>query len=148
MVVTAGTGAGKTEAFLLPLLLTFWPNQTSWTGRGSSFATWWRGANSPFVPQRETEAGRAKAVRSIILYPMNALVDDQLIRLRKALDSDAARAWLDKNRRGHRFYFGRYTGATPVTGALDNKVAVGNLRSYLQDIDHRSTQMQQLDDEV
>lgn len=147
VVVTAGTGAGKTEAFLLPLLSNLLAESTSWTGHGSSFATWWRGANSPFVPQRETEAGRTKAVRSIILYPMNALVDDQLIRLRKALDSDAARIWLDKNRRGHRFYFGRYTGATPVTGALDNKVAVGNLRSYLQDIDHRSTQMQQLDDE-
>ena len=33
--------------------------------------------------------GRPKAVRALILYPMNALVEDQLVRLRKALDSFA-----------------------------------------------------------
>ncbi|MHA7286575.1 DEAD/DEAH box helicase [Arthrobacter sp. MDT3-44] len=147
VVVTAGTGAGKTEAFLLPLLSNLLTESSSWSGRGSTFAPWWRRANGPFVPQRETETGRIKAVRSIILYPMNALVDDQLIRLRKALDSEAARSWLDENRRGHRFYFGRYTGATPVTGRLGDKVPMGNLRSYLEDVDHRSGQIQELDDE-
>ena len=55
-----------------------------------------------------------RAVRALILYPMNALVEDQLQRLRKALDSDAVRTWLDTNRGGHRFFFGRYTGKTPV----------------------------------
>ena len=27
--------------------------------------------------------------------------------------------WLDAHRNGHRFYFGRYTGATPVSGTKD-----------------------------
>ena len=39
------------------------------------------------------------------------------MRLRRALDSAAARDWLDRDRGGHRFYFGRYTGQTPVSGA-------------------------------
>ena len=47
---------------------------------------------------------------------MNALVEDQLTRLRKALDSDSARNWLDEHRYGNRFYFGRYNGNTPVPG--------------------------------
>ena len=51
-----------------------------------------------------------------VLYPLNALVEDQLIRLRESLDSARARAWLDTHCRGNRFYFGRYTGRTPVSG--------------------------------
>jgi ATP-dependent helicase YprA (DUF1998 family) len=49
-------------------------------------------------------------MRAIILYPLNALVEDQLGRLRTALDSDNARNWLQTKRAGKRFYFGRYTG--------------------------------------
>ena len=37
---------------------------------------------------------RTPAVRALILYPMNALVEDQISRLRSALDSDQARAVL------------------------------------------------------
>ncbi len=147
IVITAGTGAGKTEAFLLPLLSNLLSESASWSGHGSSTSAWWRPVSGSFVPQRLMESGRIKAVRSIILYPMNALVDDQLIRLRKALDSDAARAWLDENRRGHRFYFGRYTGATPVTGSQENPTAVEKLRSYFQDTDRRSQQARELGDE-
>ncbi|MEG9247158.1 DEAD/DEAH box helicase [Arthrobacter sp. Soc17.1.1.1] len=145
VVVTAGTGAGKTEAFLLPLLSNLLSESASWAGRGASPASWWDRGSTPFTPQRATETGRVKAVRSIILYPMNALVDDQLIRLRRTLDSDAARSWLDANRRGHRFYFGRYTGATPVTGEPGDSTALRNLRSYMRDIDHRSAQLEKLE---
>lgn len=147
VVVTAGTGAGKTEAFLLPLLANLLKESQSWTGQGSTYTEWWRPANGQFVPQRQAEVGRIKAVRAIILYPMNALVDDQLIRLRKALDSDAARQWLDSNRLGHRFYFGRYTGSTPVTGRPDKQAPLANLRSYLENVDLLSKQARQLEDE-
>src|SRR5260370_38769168 len=47
---------------------------------------------------------------------MNALVEDQMSRLRRALDSDKARAWFKSNRHGNRIYFGRYNGNTPVPG--------------------------------
>jgi DEAD/DEAH box helicase domain-containing protein len=54
IVVTAGTGAGKTESFLLPVLNDLYCN-----------------------PRKPSEVG----VRAIFLYPMNALVNDQVDRL-------------------------------------------------------------------
>ncbi|MFB0838882.1 DEAD/DEAH box helicase [Arthrobacter sp. E44] len=137
MVITAGTGSGKTESFLLPVLSSLLNESRSWTGRGAVPTDWWTSDSNPFSAQRDGETGRTAAVRALVLYPMNALVDDQLIRLRRALDSDSIRAWLDENRNGHRFYFGRYTGATPVTGTRGNNLAVGELRRYLRETSRR-----------
>ena len=67
------------------------------------------------VPQRSHET-RPAAVRGLILYPMNALVEDQLTRLRRAFDSPEARDWFSTHRPGNRIYFGRYNGETPVAG--------------------------------
>src|SRR4030095_5891534 len=67
------------------------------------------------VSQRGHET-RLAAVRGLILYPMNALVEDQMSRLRKALDSAPAQAWFDEYRPGNRFYIGRYNSGTPVPG--------------------------------
>jgi DEAD/DEAH box helicase/Helicase conserved C-terminal domain len=132
-VITAGTGSGKTESFLLPVLAGLLQESRRWHGTAAAPpARWWESGTAAFAPQRAGESGRRQAVRAVILYPMNALVDDQLTRLRRALDSDAARSWLDRNRHGHRFYFGRYTGATPVTGSPDNGLAVADLRRYLR----------------
>lgn len=131
MVITAGTGSGKTESFMLPLLSSLLEESREWTGSSSRGPDWWSADKGAYVPQRQQDAARA-AVRAIVLYPMNALVDDQLIRLRRALDSDDVRAWLDKHRNGHRFYFGRYTGTTPVTGGRQNYFAVRDLREYLR----------------
>ena len=50
------------------------------------------------------------------MYPMNALVEDQLTRLRKALDSKDARKWFMENSNGNMVYLGRYNGSTPVPG--------------------------------
>lgn len=76
-VVATGTGSGKTESFLLPI-----------------------------VDQllREHEAGTLGAgVRAILLYPMNALANDQLKRLRTLLANTP------------QITFGRYTGDTENT---------------------------------
>ncbi|SDD49455.1 DEAD/DEAH box helicase [Belnapia rosea] len=54
VVVRAGTGMGKTESFLLPLLNDL---------------------------HSRPRAGRRRGVRAIVLYPMNALVNDQVERL-------------------------------------------------------------------
>jgi hypothetical protein len=58
LVITAGTGAGKTEAFLLPILAGLWEQERAASDQG---------------------------MRCLILYPMNALVTDQVTRLYKLL---------------------------------------------------------------
>ena len=112
VAITAGTGSGKTEAFLMPVLVHLVEESRKWSGNGSTPKAWW-----DFTGQRtslrEGESGRASGMRALILYPMNALVEDQMVRIRRALQSDNQLNWLDRNRLGHRFYFGRYTGQTP-----------------------------------
>src|SRR5574344_1240779 len=59
VVITTGTGSGKTESFLYPVLNTI---------------------------LRDIEAGNnGPGIRAILLYPMNALVNDQIDRVRKIL---------------------------------------------------------------
>ncbi|QIZ99415.1 DEAD/DEAH box helicase [Leifsonia sp. PS1209] len=144
MVITAGTGSGKTESFLLPVLSTMLGESRAWTGRGAVQTDWWTADKGTFQSQRVGEVGREAAVRTIVLYPMNALVDDQLIRLRRALDNDAVRSWLDTNRNGHRFYFGRYTGSTPVTGGRANGQAQSELRRYLRETSQRGARAREV----
>lgn len=139
-IVTSGTGSGKTESFLLPVLAQIVREAKTWTAPAASYLKrgWWQDSNGrpyetysaipptrrplkknpgadPFVPHRDGERRKA-AVRCLVLYPMNALVEDQLSRLRKALDSDGVRAVLDEEIKGNRVFFGRYTSDTPVTG--------------------------------
>ncbi|PXF58925.1 MAG: DEAD/DEAH box helicase [Candidatus Methanogaster sp.] len=136
-VVTAGTGSGKTEAFLLPLFAYLARESSGWAAPETPdphVNDWWsdskwqesccnehnRIQRSYRVSQREHEQ-RDAAVRALIIYPMNALVEDQLTRLRKALDSDDAREWFRHNRPGNRIYFGRYNKSTPIPGHELNK---------------------------
>ena len=119
VIVTTGTGSGKTECFLLPLFADLLKESTLW--------------------DKKT---RQRAIRAIVLYPLNALAEDQMIRLRKALNSrrekqNGALDWLDKYRSGNRLYFGRYTGATPVSGDRNNSSVQKRLKeeysSYVKD---------------
>jgi DEAD/DEAH box helicase domain-containing protein len=137
-IVTSGTGSGKTEAFLLPVFARLAKEAIKWPAPENHYLShrWWQDAlgqpftkytalanrpsrrdpdASPFVPQRSGER-RPAAVRSLILYPMNALVEDQLARLRRALDSEEARACMIGSFNKNRLFLGKYTSATPVTG--------------------------------
>ncbi|MFC9125482.1 DEAD/DEAH box helicase [Streptomyces sp. NPDC057099] len=135
-VVTAGTGSGKTESFLLPVLADLVAESAHWQGTRAAQREWWQ-QDGDHVPSRQNEHGHPAALRVLILYPTNALADDQLVRLRKSLDSREAHAWLDRKRNGHRFYFGRYTGATPVSGSSDSEPANFRLRQYLREVQER-----------
>lgn len=141
VVLTAATGAGKTEAFMLPVIASLLEESSRWQANAPRAAgwDWWEGEDG-FVAQRSRELGRAAAMRTLVLYPMNALVEDQLQRLRQALDSDRARDWLDQERAGHRFYFGRYTGRTPLPGRQDGR-RLRDLRAILRSGAHRAREV-------
>lgn len=127
IVVTSGTGSGKTECFLLPIAAALVEESARWGASPARPAAhdWWNhtvpgtaNRRHPRIAQRghEDASLRPAAMRALVMYPLNALAEDQLVRLRDGFDSPAARAWLDANRGGNRFYFGRYTGRTPVAG--------------------------------
>ncbi|MHB1559603.1 MAG: DEAD/DEAH box helicase [Isosphaeraceae bacterium] len=123
MVVTTGTGSGKTECFLLPVIESLVRESRGWCG-----------------PERP------KAIRALILYPLNALVEDQMSRLRCALDGPSARAWLAENR-PDRFTFGRYNGRTPVSGWRTPR-KVTKLDEERRKLQRRARALAGLDDEV
>jgi ATP-dependent helicase YprA (DUF1998 family) len=94
MVVATGTGSGKTECFLIPIVGHLY---TEAAERPGSFAQ--------------------PGVRALILYPMNALVNDQLSRLRLLLGEPALAAAFEGLGPKRRFpRFGMYTGRTPYPG--------------------------------
>jgi Lhr-like helicase len=97
IVVTTGTGSGKTESFLLPVL-----------GRLADEAI------------RRPAQFHQRAVRALLLYPMNALVNDQLGRLRNLFGATSVRkAFSDAG--GRPAKFGRYTGRTLYPGARSGR---------------------------
>lgn len=99
-VVTSGTGSGKTESFLLPVLARLIVESRSWESHAPH--EWWN--TGKWSPLRNEN--RAAAVRTLILYPTNALVEDQMTRLRRALRTLSTSTGSD-------VWFGRYTSASP-----------------------------------
>ncbi|MGS0741095.1 DEAD/DEAH box helicase [Glaciimonas sp. GG7] len=116
-IVTSGTGSGKTESFMLPVLAAIANEAVGWAVAEDGYLQdrWWTQSETPWSAMRKNER-RPAAVRALVLYPMNALVEDQMARLRKTLDSDDARAVMSERFAGNRIFFAQYTSATPVTG--------------------------------
>ena len=106
VMAATGTGSGKTEIFLLSIL-------------GSL-------AEECTLGSRVTEL---TGCRALILYPMNALVSDQLARMRRILGNKDVAALLSE-KRGRLVRFGMYTSRTPFPGEITsdlNKSRCGDL---------------------
>ena len=94
LIVSTGTGSGKTEIFLYSIL-----------GQLAQEA------------QRDNTTDQ-RGVRTLVLYPMNALVADQLARMRQLFGDENGRETL-ADRMGRTVQFGMYTGRTPYHGEFD-----------------------------
>ncbi|MEB3982524.1 DEAD/DEAH box helicase [Mycobacterium sp. 663a-19] len=134
VVVTSGTGSGKTEAFLLPLLLRL--AAEAWTWPTQHEAQWWWDSDSPhFVPMRHPET-REPAIRGLILYPTNALVEDQMTRLRRAVRE------LRGLMPGNPIWFGRYTGNTLGSNNKPSKAAAADIAAELRSYQRQFNELQ------
>lgn len=91
IIVATGTGSGKTESFLIPII-------------------------DSLLKEREAGSLSSPGVRALLLYPMNALANDQLGRLRELLAgmSDVT--------------FGRFTGDTGTDD--EDRLAADYMRRY------------------
>lgn len=97
--VATGTGSGKTECFMWPMV-----------GKLLEEAT------------TQPETWNQRGVRAMMLYPMNALVSDQLGRLRRVLGDREGKfsSVLHQLAPDARVpQFGMYTGRTPYAGELN-----------------------------
>ncbi len=92
-LISTGTASGKTKAFLIPVFDYI----------------------LKLKDQLKNEGKDTKGVKALLLYPMNALVNDQLEELRQALS-------------GTGITFGRYTGDTPYTEEDIDKKEYKNLK--------------------
>lgn len=122
-IVVTGTGSGKTETFLLPVLASIigeaLADNAGWAEAVPNAHRPWTKQNPPEWRDSHRDLRgetRPAAIRSLVLYPMNALVEDQLSRLRAALDSNSAHDAMDHVLGKNRIRFGRYNGTTPVAG--------------------------------
>ena len=115
LLVSTGTGSGKTECFIWPIIA---KSIDEAINRPNSFIK--------------------NAVRTLIVYPMNALVSDQLGRFRKIMGAPAFRSHLVEMSQATRVpHFGMYTGRTPYAGEpkpqRSKQLAATFRRDYLVD---------------
>ena len=127
VIVTSGTGSGKTESFLLPLLLRLTEEALAWSAQGQPDRWFLDGHAKKWRPIRGQET-RAAAVRGLVLYPTNALVEDQMTRLRRAIRS------IGEKLPGRPLWFGRYTGMTlGATSGPQTGDRLADVRADLKD---------------
>lgn len=134
LLVATGTGSGKTEAFLLPILADILREAASWPRFvGKPAPGTWDDRKGRWLHSRRNETRRA-GIRAIVLYPMNALVNDQLSRLRRILAIGASPDWQARNLNGNYIHFGMYTSATPRAGTAEEAWRRTAVAEYLADV--------------
>lgn len=125
LVVSTGTGSGKTEIFLYSIL-----------GQLAQEA-------------KRNQTTQQRGVRTLVLYPMNALVADQLARMRQLFGDGKGRETI-ADRMKRTVQFGMYTGRTPYHGEFDEDKNANRLKPvidrYLNLEKNRSGLYNELDD--
>lgn len=134
LLVATGTGSGKTECFLLPILSDILRDANSWTEpTGPVLPGRYDAEHDVWLHARRHES-RPAALRSIVLYPMNALVNDQLSRLRRILARGTSPDWQRRNLKGNIIHFGMYTGMSRPTGSWSQTRRREKFDQYVQEI--------------
>ena len=113
IIVTTGTGSGKTECFLFPLLYDILNEK---------------------IKNKNKVKSSSSALRGLILYPLNALAEDQMRRLRKSLSSENVINWFDDNLDKDYITFSRYTSLTPTSGDRENSKVIKKNKEELRKI--------------
>lgn len=115
LFISTGTGSGKTECFIWPII-----------------------AKCFEEAQNRPKHFEMEAVRTLIIYPMNALVSDQLARFRKIIGGEEFREIFTGDTHVTRIpHFGMYTGRTPYSGdakiGSSKELAAAFRENYLVD---------------
>lgn len=126
IIVSTGTGSGKTESFLHPTLNTLFQEASE-----------------------RPEHFKKRAVRALVLYPMNALVSDQMTRLRRLFGDERVKK-LFQEISGRNPQFGMYTSRTPYAGAhspTKDRYQLNDILNYYANLEqNKSDEAQQMKD--
>lgn len=100
LFISTGTGSGKTECFMWPIV-----------------------SKLVLEQMRSPKTWEIRGIRAIMLYPMNALVADQMGRLRHMIGNEGGfHDVISELALGGRIpQFGMYTGRTPYPGKFNKK---------------------------
>lgn len=121
LIVSTGTGSGKTEIFLYSIL-----------GQLAQEAE--RGVTTD-----------QRGIRTLVLYPMNALVADQLARMRQLFGDSKGRQTIS-DRMDRIVQFGMYTGRTPYHGEFNEDKNDRRLKPVIDrylDLNHNRPELYQ-----
>jgi len=135
IVVTTGTGSGKSYCFMIPMFLSLMLEslRDGWNEPSENNERWW-GKTGKFKPKRR-ETSRSAAIRCLVMYPLNALVQDQVDELRSVLNSKAANDYFNGVLGGDRIYFGQYSGTTIGSGRADKRRSLDKVKRELSKIE-------------
>ena len=115
LLVATGTGSGKTEAFVIPILARILKEARAWSAPNAPPDDGFFNPDDGTWHHSRRHETREAGLRAIILYPMNALVNDQMSRLRRVLSLNGSPDWQRQHLDGNLIHFGMYTSLTPPT---------------------------------
>ncbi|KUK70365.1 MAG: DEAD/DEAH box helicase domain protein [Methanocalculus sp. 52_23] len=123
ILVTTGTGSGKTECFMWPLV-----------------------ANLATEAKTRPNSWNKRGVRALLLYPMNALVADQIGRLRKIIGDYGGEfhtlfTEYTEGANNRVPQFGMYTGRTPYPGEPVKEKDAKLAKTLKRDLINRSPEL-------